>query len=154
MDYAKEALRLHAKWNGKLETVPKMKIENKDDLSIAYTPGVAAPCLEIEKDKKKLHELENRKTNLDWEINSKKYSNEYAVNKVHDEKSKNSLKRNSRKKIIKSVFHRRSNMICHATVNDMSNAIQNAYYANLDIKQKVQEATRNAQREAYARQMY
>lgn len=52
MDYAKEALRLHAEWNGKLETVPKMKIENKDDLSIAYTPGVAAPCLEIEKDKK------------------------------------------------------------------------------------------------------
>ena len=52
MDYAKEALRLHAEWNGKLETVPKMNIENKDDLSIAYTPGVAAPCLEIEKDKK------------------------------------------------------------------------------------------------------
>ena len=52
MDYAKEALRLHAQWNGKLETVPKMKIENRDDLSIAYTPGVAAPCLEIEKDKK------------------------------------------------------------------------------------------------------
>lgn len=108
----------------------------------------------IEKDKKKLHELENRKTNLDWEINSKKYSNEYAVNKVHEEKSKKNLKRNSRKKIIKSVFQRRSNMICHATVNDMSNAIQTAYYANLDIKQKVQEATRNAQREAYARQMY
>ena len=108
----------------------------------------------IEKDKKKLHELENRKTNLDWEINSKKYSNEYAVNKVHDEKQKKSMKRNSRKKIIKSVFQRRSNMICHATVNDMSNAIQTAYYANLDVKQKVQEATRNAQREAYARQMY
>ena len=52
MDYAKEALRLHAEWNGILETVPKMKIENRDDLSIAYTPGVAAPCLEIEKDKK------------------------------------------------------------------------------------------------------
>ena len=49
MDYAKEALRLHAKWNGKLETVPKMKIENRDDLSIAYTPGVAAPCLENRK---------------------------------------------------------------------------------------------------------
>lgn len=54
MDYAKEALRLHAKWNGKLETVPKMKIENRDDLSIAYTPGVAAPCLEIEKIKEQL----------------------------------------------------------------------------------------------------
>ena len=91
---------------------------------------------------------------MDWEINSKKYSNEYAVNKAHDEKSKKNLKRNSRKKITKSVFQRRSNMICHAIVNDMSNAIQNAYYANLDIKQKVQEATRNAQREAYARQMY
>ncbi len=50
MDYAKEALRLHKEWNGKLETVPKMKIETKDDLSTAYTPGVAAPCLEIEKD--------------------------------------------------------------------------------------------------------
>ncbi len=47
MDYAKEALRLHKEWNGKLETVPKMKIETRDDLSLAYTPGVAAPCLEI-----------------------------------------------------------------------------------------------------------
>ena len=51
MDYAKEALRLHKEWQGKLETVAKMKIETKDDLSLAYTPGVAAPCLEIEKDK-------------------------------------------------------------------------------------------------------
>lgn len=47
MDYAKEALRLHKEWNGKLETVPKMKIETRDDLSLAYTPGVAAPCLAI-----------------------------------------------------------------------------------------------------------
>lgn len=52
MDYAKEALRYHAEWNGKLETVPKMPIQNRDDLSIAYTPGVAAPCLEIQKDPK------------------------------------------------------------------------------------------------------
>ena len=52
MDYAKEALRLHEQWNGKLETVPKMKIETRDDLSVAYTPGVAAPCLEIQKDPK------------------------------------------------------------------------------------------------------
>ena len=51
MDYAKEALRLHKEWQGKLETVAKMKIETRDDLSLAYTPGVAAPCLEIEKDK-------------------------------------------------------------------------------------------------------
>ena len=46
-------------------------------------------------------------------------------------------------------------MICHATVNDMSNAIQNAYYANLDMKQgKVQELHAIAKKEAYARQMY
>ena len=108
----------------------------------------------IEKDKKKLNDLENKKTTLDWETNSKKQTKEYTVNRSHGDKSKKSMKRNSRKKIIKSVFQRRSNMICHATVNDMSNAIQTAYYANLDIKQKVQEATRNAQREAYARQMY
>ena len=50
MDYMKEAIRSHKEWNGKLETVPKMKIETKDDLSVAYTPGVAAPCLEIAKD--------------------------------------------------------------------------------------------------------
>ncbi len=50
MDYAKEALRLHKEWNGKLEIVPKMKIASRDDLSVAYTPGVAAPCLEIKKD--------------------------------------------------------------------------------------------------------
>ena len=51
MDYAKEALRLHKEWQGQLETVAKMKIETRDDLSLAYTPGVAVPCLEIEKDK-------------------------------------------------------------------------------------------------------
>lgn len=52
MDYNKEALRLHKEWSGKLETVPKMKIETKDDLSVAYTPGVAAPCVEIKNDPK------------------------------------------------------------------------------------------------------
>ena len=41
MDYAKESLRLHAEWKGKLDTVAKMKIETRDDLSLAYTPGVA-----------------------------------------------------------------------------------------------------------------
>lgn len=50
MDYMKKALEEHAKWQGKLETIPKMKIETRDDLSVAYTPGVAAPCLEIHKD--------------------------------------------------------------------------------------------------------
>lgn len=50
MDYAKEALRLHRQWAGKIDYVPKMEIKTKDDLSLAYTPGVAAPCLEIQKD--------------------------------------------------------------------------------------------------------
>lgn len=49
MDYSKAAIEKHREWRGKLETVPKMKVENRDDLSIAYTPGVAAPCLEIRK---------------------------------------------------------------------------------------------------------
>ena len=47
MDYAKEALRLHAEWKGKLDVNPKMEINTKDDLSLAYTPGVAEPCLKI-----------------------------------------------------------------------------------------------------------
>ena len=50
MDYLKESLKKHYEWKGKLETVPKMKIESREDLSLAYTPGVAAACLEIEKD--------------------------------------------------------------------------------------------------------
>ncbi len=60
MDYAKESLRLHGEWKGKLETVPKVKVENKKDLSLAYTPGVAAPCLEINKDYNKSFELTGR----------------------------------------------------------------------------------------------
>ena len=60
MDYAKESLRLHAEWKGKLDTVAKMKIETRDDLSLAYTPGVAQPCLEIEKDVDKSYEYTGR----------------------------------------------------------------------------------------------
>ena len=60
MDYAKESLRLHGLWKGKLQTVPKCKVENKEDLSLAYTPGVAQPCLEIQKDINKSYELTRR----------------------------------------------------------------------------------------------
>ena len=60
MDYAKESLRLHAEWKGKIEVVPKIKLETKDDLSLAYTPGVAQPCLEIQKDYSNSFELTAR----------------------------------------------------------------------------------------------
>ena len=60
MDYAKESLKLHAQWKGKLETVPKMEIKDKEALSLAYTPGVAQPCLEIQKDISKSYELTRR----------------------------------------------------------------------------------------------
>lgn len=50
MNYAEESLKLHKKWHGKLETVPKMEIHDKEALSLAYTPGVAQPCLEIQAD--------------------------------------------------------------------------------------------------------
>lgn len=60
MDYAKESLKLHAQWKGKIEVVSKVKVENKDDLSLAYTPGVAQPCLEIQKDYAKSFELTGR----------------------------------------------------------------------------------------------
>jgi malate dehydrogenase (oxaloacetate-decarboxylating) len=60
MDYAKESLRLHAQWRGKLDIVPKMKVASKEDLSLAYTPGVAQPCLEIQKDINKSYELTGR----------------------------------------------------------------------------------------------
>lgn len=60
MDYAKESLRLHKQWKGKLDTVAKMKIETRDDLSLAYTPGVAQPCLEIQRDKDLSYEYTGR----------------------------------------------------------------------------------------------
>ena len=47
MDIAQESLRLHEQWQGKLETVPKMRIETREDLALAYTPGVAEPCCKI-----------------------------------------------------------------------------------------------------------
>lgn len=60
MDYAQESLKLHYALRGKLETVPKVVVTNKDGLSLAYTPGVAAPCLEIQKDPAKSYELTGR----------------------------------------------------------------------------------------------
>ena len=60
MDYAKESLRLHGEWKGKIEVVATVPVETKEDLSLAYTPGVAQPCLEIQKDISKSYELTRR----------------------------------------------------------------------------------------------
>jgi len=60
MDYAKESLKLHYKWGGKLDIRPKMPVSTKEDLSLAYTPGVAEPCLEIARDKSLSYKLTGR----------------------------------------------------------------------------------------------
>ena len=60
MDYAKESLRLHGEWKGKIEMVTRVPVKTKNDLSLAYTPGVAQPCLEIQKDINKSYELTRR----------------------------------------------------------------------------------------------
>ena len=60
MDYAKESLRLHYEWKGKLEMTPRAAVDSKEALSLAYTPGVAQPCLEIQKDPSKSYELTRR----------------------------------------------------------------------------------------------
>ena len=60
MDHAKESLRLHAQWKGKIEVNATVPVSTKDDLSLAYTPGVAQPCLEIQKDIDKSYELTRR----------------------------------------------------------------------------------------------
>ena len=60
MDYAKESLRLHGEWKGKIEVVATVPVSSKDELSLAYTPGVAQPCLEIQKDINKSYELTRR----------------------------------------------------------------------------------------------
>ena len=60
MDYAKESLKKHYEWRGKLEITPKAPVDSKEALSLAYTPGVAQPCLEIQKDVDKSYELTGR----------------------------------------------------------------------------------------------
>ena len=60
MDYAKESLRLHGEWKGKIEVIATVPVATKEDLSLAYTPGVAQPCLEIQKDINKSYELTRR----------------------------------------------------------------------------------------------
>ena len=57
MDYAQESLRRHAQWKGKIEITVKVPVGTKEDLSLAYTPGVAQPCLEIQKDVNKSYDL-------------------------------------------------------------------------------------------------
>ena len=60
MDYAKESLKMHYELRGKLEVTSRLLVDTKDALSLAYTPGVAAPCLEIQKDVNKSYELTRR----------------------------------------------------------------------------------------------
>ena len=63
MDIRKESLKKHYEWNGKIEVVSRVSISNSEDLSLAYTPGVAEPCLEIQRDYEKSFEL-TRRNNL------------------------------------------------------------------------------------------
>lgn len=60
MNYAEESLKKHYEWKGKIEVAPRVRVKDKTDLSLAYTPGVAAPCLEIQKDESKSFELTRR----------------------------------------------------------------------------------------------
>ena len=60
MDYAKESLQRHYQWKGKIEVKATVPVVNKEDLSLAYTPGVAQPCLEIQQDVSKSYELTRR----------------------------------------------------------------------------------------------
>ena len=60
MDIRQESLKKHYEWNGKIEVVSRVEINSREDLSLAYTPGVAEPCLEINKDINKSYELTRR----------------------------------------------------------------------------------------------
>ena len=60
MDYASESLKKHFEWRGKLEITPRAAVDSREALSLAYTPGVAQPCLEIQKDSAKSYELTRR----------------------------------------------------------------------------------------------
>ena len=67
MDYAKESLKMHYDLKGKIEVVSRAKVDSKDALSLAYTPGVAQPCLEIQKDVNKSYD--RKLVCLLWKVN-------------------------------------------------------------------------------------
>ena len=67
MNYAEESLKRHAQWAGKIEVISKVPVKTTDDLALAYTPGVAQPCLEIQKDPGKSYTL-TRPPCWAWEI--------------------------------------------------------------------------------------
>ena len=60
MDYAEKSLLLHEQWKGKIEVISRVPVSTKEELSLAYTPGVAEPCLEIQKDINKSYTLTRR----------------------------------------------------------------------------------------------
>ena len=60
MNYAEESLRKHEEWQGKIEIAPRVAVKTREDLSLAYTPGVAAPCLEIQRDESRSFDLTRR----------------------------------------------------------------------------------------------
>ena len=60
MNYAEESLKLHEQWKGKIEVTATVPVETESDLSLAYTPGVAQPCLEIQKDTERSYDLTRR----------------------------------------------------------------------------------------------
>lgn len=60
MNYREESLKKHYEWKGKIEVTPRVPVKNREDLSLAYTPGVAEPCLEIQKDESKSYDLTRR----------------------------------------------------------------------------------------------
>lgn len=66
MDYATESLKLHEQLRGKIEIVSRAKVDSKEALSLAYTPGVAQPCLEIQKDIRKSYDLTRRWNTVAW----------------------------------------------------------------------------------------
>ena len=59
MNYKEKSLKAHGEWRGKIEIKPRVSVETREDLSVAYTPGVAEPCLAINKDVNKSFELKN-----------------------------------------------------------------------------------------------
>ena len=69
MDIRQESLKKHYEWKGKIEVISRAPINSREDLSLAYTPGVAEPCLEINKDINKSYEL-TRRSNLVANSNS------------------------------------------------------------------------------------
>ena len=126
MDIREESLKLHYDWNGKIEVISRVPISSSEDLALAYTPGVAEPCLEVQKDINKSYELTRRNnqvavvtdgTGTDAAIEGYDAAGKTSTAEIYDEKNGGYLESTYNLGFIGFLPNSTSNLVCFVNAN-------------------------------------